>query len=186
VLASWLKANVKGEVIVLLQSCGAGSAIYDEYEQNGVKTRQVTGIRELKGKQGDAAAARIAKAAVKAFAAADPGLTRKAKDGSRSTGDLRIPKFYVLAASRHRETSWGHEGSSPENYFVKWLLAGIGSAASAPADRNPTDGMLTLNELFSYIKEVGDTHPIKAEDGTYYQHVQRYPVKCNYDMFRWW
>ena len=88
-LASWLKTYVKGKVIVVLESCGAGSAIYDPDEENG--TRGIASYVELKGRRGDSRAESIALNAVRAFAKADPGITE-----SNSTGDLRLSKFYVL------------------------------------------------------------------------------------------
>ena len=182
-LASWLKQYVKGEVIVIIESCGAGSAIYSPSEQN---SRPV-----LKANSGYDEKAFTEKA-VAAFSAADPGLViPEANTGAyleeglqpNSTGDLRIKKFYVLAAARHGEDSWGHEGGDPGNYFTDWLLEGIGTANNSPADVSPKDQYLTLNELFTYVKKY-DSHAFyTSSGGPYYQHVQRYPVNSSYKMF---
>ena len=177
-LASWLKTYVKGKVIVILESCGAGSAIYDAEEQNGSTPRKIVGLRNLTGREGDAAAAKIARTAVRAFEKADPGIVE-----SNSTGDLRTSKFYVLAAARHHELSWGTEGGNPQNFFTTWLVEGVGSIGNSPADTSPKDGKVNLTELFNYIKKVGDDYPFESQDGTYYQHVQRYPAGSKYNLF---
>ncbi len=179
-LASWLKTYVKGKVIVILESCGAGSAIYDPEEQNsnGSMTRKIVGFRNLTGREGDAAAAKIAKTAVRAFEKADPGIIENS-----TTGELRSSKFYVLAASRHQEMSWGTEGSNPQNFFTTWLIEGVGSIGNSPADISPKDGKVNLTELFNYIKKVGDDYPFNTSEGVYYQHVQRYPVGSKYNLF---
>ncbi len=178
-LASWLKQYVKGKVIVILESCGAGSAIYSYDEQNGLHS--IIGYEEKKGQNGDAAARKIASKAIQAFQAADPGVVEP-----NSTGDLRSSKFYVLAASRHHEMSWGYEGwYDSQNYFTKWLIDGVGKSGNSPADISPKDSYVTLTELFNYISKTGDHYPFTTSDGkTYYQHVQRYPVGSNYKLFR--
>ncbi len=183
-LASWLTKYVKGEVIVIIESCGAGSAIYTEeteYEQNSV-TLICKGNDS--GKEVD-----IAKAAVQAFGKADPGIKVPETDAgsgmiAKSTGDLRIPKFYVLACSRHRELSWGNMNY---NYFTHWLIEGIGSSNNSPADSSPQDQALTLTELFNYIKQYDNVPFTTYENGqmiTVYQHVQRYPVNSQFQLFR--
>ena len=178
-LATWLKQYVKGKVIVILESCGAGSAIYSYDEQNGMKT--IIGHQELKGASGDAVSKKIVSKAIQAFSAADPGVVEP-----NSTGDLRSSKFYVLAASRHHEMSWGYEGwFDSQNYFTKWLIDGVGKAGNSPADTSPKDSYVTLTELFNYISKTGDHYPFTTSDGkTYYQHVQRYPVGSTYKLFR--
>ncbi len=175
-LASWLKEYVKGKVIVIIEACGAGSAIYDPEEENSVNG---PAVKNLTAAEKDAAAARIAKQAARAFANADSRVNE-----SNSTGDLRNSKFYVLACSRHHEVSWGTE-YGPWNYFTKWLIDGVGKIGSSPADkRGNSDGYVTLTELFDYISYVGDDYAFDPGDGyMYYQHVQRYPVGSAYELF---
>ena len=115
---------------------------------------------------------------MRAFEKADPGIVE-----SNSTGDLRTSKFYVLAAARHHELSWGTEGGNPQNFFTTWLVEGVGSIGNSPADTSPKDGKVNLTELFNYIKKVGDDYPFESQDGTYYQHVQRYPAGSKYNLF---
>jgi len=174
-LAYWLKTYVRGEVIVILESCGAGSAIYDPGEENSAKKASAFSPEAFASK------------AVGAFSTADPGLPKVAGDGAKSTGDLRQPKFYVLAAARHHELSWGTEGDymgNSYNYFTTWLVDGVGNGRSVPADKDG-NRIVTLNELFRYIRDVGDKYPFYDESGkVYYQHVQRYPAGSAYPLFR--
>ncbi len=172
-LAAWLKSACKGKVIVILESCGAGSAIYAKGA----------------GAAADPAAAAEAfvRRAVQAFSAADEAVERIPKGlAANSTGDLRVEnKFYVLAAAAHHEESFGYEDWEDEegnlleeggNLFTEWLLEGIGASAdNAPADTPPEDGALTLKELYNYVK-LYDKKPLHIEDETFYQHVQVYPA----------
>lgn len=170
-LASWMTQYIKGEVIVILESCGAGSAIYSADEQNSVT------LRKDRTENKEEITVDFAEAAIQAFSKADPGMRVYSNEPSKgdlanSTGDLRIPKYYVLACSRHGELSWGN---LYYNYFTHWLIEGVGSSGNSPADINPKDNAVTLTELYDYIKQY---------DGVYNQHVQRYPVNSQFKLFR--
>ena len=57
--------------------------------------------------------------------------------------------------------------------------AGLGGGSSDAAHM-----AIALNELFRYIRDVGDKYPFYDESGkVYYQHVQRYPVGSKYELF---
>ena len=164
-LASWLK-GIKGKIIVILESCGAGSAIYrDTYEQNGVKQS------DPEDEPDDPAA--FTSAAVRTFAALDDGIVEPG-----STGDLRLPKFYVLAAARHRESSWGNDYF---NWFTIWLAQGLAPEASGMSADSDNNGRVTLTELFKFINTQAQN---KTFSGGVKQHVQRYPVNSTYELFR--
>lgn len=182
-LAAKLK-KVPGKVIVIIQTCGSGAAIYSPYDtQNAVSNAQ-------------ARAAAFDAALIKAFADADPGLI-VANDGTTyenngvvpNLGDFRVEnKFYVLTASRYLETSWGYESYSHDpddsnNLFTTWLCEGIGTSGSMPADTN-NDKIVTLNELFKYISKVGDDYGIWDGSTYNYQHVQVYPKNSSYKLFK--
>ena len=174
-LAEWLSTMVNGKVIVILESCGAGSSIY---EGNGEKKRGEKTEEELNEE--------FVQAAVSAFAKADPGVTTAAQTESfrKSTGDFLQPKFFVLAAAAHHEDSYGYSNnaSDPVNLFTKWLIEGVGVKGNSPADTDQDD-LLILNELHRYIQKVGDNYKIKINGVTHYQHVQAYPVNSNQAIF---
>ena len=181
-LASWLNTYVKGEVIVLIESCGAGSAIYDPSEAEN-QTKVVNGgawsylngpdTEEMnpKAEQSYSDSAFVSKA-IRAFSSRDHSFT-VTNDGQ---GALRQNKFYVLAASRHRQTSVGYEYPDPSqsyNVFTKWLIDGAYGDADAMGDGNFE---ITLTELFNYID-------YREKSENYDQRVQRYPVGSQYRMF---
>ena len=147
-------SKVNGQVIVILESCGSGSAIYANGEKGASEDELDEAFNE---------------AVIEAFAAAEAAIPVK------NTGEFRKPKFLVLTASQHEESSWGAESSSytnSYNYFTKWLVEGVGTGTSSPADTN-NDKTVTLNELYKYIQKVGDNY---AFNDAYYQHVQAYPT----------
>ena len=163
-LAAMLSKYVKGDVIVIIESCGAGSAIY----ANGAKAQDFD--PEL-----------FAIQAVQAFAEADQ------KSDVANTGELRKSRYYVLAAAKHHQDSWGHEWEPAGNYFTDWLIEGIGDSGSMPADTNK-DNVVTLNELYKYIAKY-DTYTFSylySEDHvmTATQQVQVYPVNSSYKLFK--
>ena len=171
---------VPGKVIVILESCGSGGAIY----ANGTKDAQASAAKN--------AAETFDASVVKTFAAADPGiLEEKVEIGSDevrvNTGELRVVnKFYVLTASMFQENSYGYEGSNPGNIFTRWLVKGVGRSGYMPADRQyrgNSDGLVDLWELYSYISAVGDDYPISIQGVNYYQHVQVYP-DTRYELFK--
>ena len=194
VLAGWL-SNVPGRVIVILESCYAGYAIYSpEIQENGIKGN---GIQIMNNTKDDSTVLRdqdFAEQAVQAFAEKDPGIRviqqpGDSSDGMRKkSGAMRIEnKFYVLAASRHNETSFGYVGTEAYkgNVFTIWLTQGIGNKTNSPADISLKDGMLTLDELYQYIKIKSDKRDPRLLIGgvQYYQHVQCYPKDCNLVCF---
>jgi hypothetical protein len=163
-LAAMLSKYVKGDVIVIIESCGAGSAIY----ANGAKAQDFD--PEL-----------FAIQAVQAFAEADQ------KSDVANTGELRKSRYYVLAAAKHHQDSWGHEWEPAGNYFTDWLIEGIGDSGSMPADTNK-DNVVTLNELYKYIAKY-DTYTFSYLDSedhvmTATQQVQVYPVNSSYKLFK--
>ncbi|MBR6706416.1 MAG: BMP family ABC transporter substrate-binding protein [Clostridia bacterium] len=174
-LAGTLEA-VPGEVVVVIEACGSGAAVYDPdhpEEQN--------------------AASRLsADTVVNAFPSqkldrAEDVIYIYDKNGSGQIvqsriGEFRVPdKFYVLCAARYLQDSWGTEGPPARNYFTQWLTDGVGTSGRMPADAD-RDGVLTLNELFSYISSVGDDRPFGSNGDT--QQVQVYPVGSSYELFR--
>ncbi len=188
-LASWLNTYVKGEVIVLIESCGAGSAIYDPSEGEN-QTKFINGgawsylngpdTEEMnpKAEQSYSDSAFVSKA-IRAFSSRDHSFTVTNGEGQ---GALRQNKFYVMAASRHQQNSYGFEYTDPNqshNAFTNWLIAGAYGGADSMGNG---DFKITLTELFSYINYRQENS--YSEYGEYIdQRVQRYPVGSQYEMF---
>lgn len=171
-LADALKA-VPGRVIVIVEACGSGAGVWiSDAEQNGAVP-----------KAAKEAADAFDAAVIRAFSKADPGVPAAGDGILANTGELRVEnKFYVLAAARYLELSWGTE-TGPYNFFTRWLTNGIGTYGSMPADANG-NGVATLHELFSYISAVGDNYQFENEGRIYYQHVQVYPKNSGYELFK--
>ena len=168
-----LLLEVPGKVIVFLQSCGSGAAVY---ASNG-------GSRlDALAQAAQAFDARV----IDAFRDADPGVEDSGY--AANTGELRrANKFYVLTASAYREESMGFE-KLEYNVFTDWLDEGVGKSGDMPADKKyagNNNGMVDLHELYRYISNVGDRTVMKREDHHYYyQHVQVYPANLRYTLFK--
>ena len=192
-LADWLNTYVKGKVIVIIESCGSGSAIYKE------------GVSENRA-LANAADEMFVQQAISAFEQADHSITVETtemienRDGTMvaNTGELRTNKFYVLAASRHGEYSYGETetGSSTTqsqsgNVFINGLVKGVGSKSSSPADKSPKNKVLTLEELYSYCvtyarnwsQQYSASSWDEGVDPDEAQHTQRYPKNSKYSIF---
>ena len=189
-LANWLTIYVQGKVIVILQSCFAGYAIYDpEIAENSSEGNSLQIMGNAKSGSSFSQEQDFAELAVQVFAEKDPGvIIMPGPEGEagglrKNSGEMRVEnKFYVLAASRHNEMNYGYEESGHGfigNFFTKWLLEGIGTKKNSPADISPKDGALTLKELFDHV----NTHVYAANNSNYPQHVQCYPSDCNFVCF---
>jgi hypothetical protein len=180
-LANALNA-VPGKVIVVLESCGAGAAVYPNGGNSNNDGKAL--YEDIKRR-----ATQFDEAVIRAFSGADPGIvvTLQPNDVQANTGEFRVDnKFYVLTASSYQELSWGMESGKSEtsyNYFTMWLTQGIGTSGAMPADAN-SNNQTTLDELYRYISDIGDDYPFRpADGGVYYQHVQVYPTDSNYVLF---
>lgn len=168
--------RVPGKVIVLLQSCGSGAAIY-----------QKGGAVDI-----DAAARACAAfdaAVVEAFRSADPGIPEPA-DVVSKTGELRMTnKFYVLTGSAFEEPCFGQENPKRElnNYFTSWLWSGVGIGSDQPADvlyAGNCNGVVDLHELYRYMAARAKDAPVYLDDGCHHQHIQVYPADTRFPMFQ--
>ncbi len=171
-LASWLSA-VPGKVIVILGSCGSGAAVYQE----GITENSVTFYSN-----GTDDGAAFTQAVIDVFSAYDStaGVSGSNSDVFYSnTGEFRTSKFYVLTATRHQETSYGQEGSTPYNYFTKAIADAAG--VTMPADTNG-DSCISLHELFVFVYQQA-MGPYDDGTGEYYQHAQEYPKNSSYKLF---
>lgn len=160
-LAEWLKA-VPGQVIVIIDSCGSGAAVYRSNSADG-------GARAL---------ARFDAAVVSAFRAQDEGVV---KNATNSGAFVVQNKFFVLTSAGYQEACYTRKGEY--SYFTKWLTDGIAKKGRMPADANK-NRLTTLNELYKYIKKRGESTTIEAKGGkSYKQHVQVYPSGSSFGLF---
>jgi hypothetical protein len=154
-LAAWLK-KVPGKVIVFIDSCGSGAAIYG----NGTPSANAK-----------AAAARFNQAVVNAFAAVDETVIVNDED---NTGDFRSSKFYVLTASDYLETSLVVSVSDIGDISLFTYLAAYGlyKWADDTSEYGNGDGYVNMTELYKFINDYeGDS-----------QHVQMYPYGSTYKL----
>ena len=158
-LAKWL-AEVPGQVIVLIDSCGSGAAIYNSKSA------------------GDAVfdPAAFDRAVVEAFKAEDKGVMAPGVDQGAFVLEN---KFYVLTASDYMEFSWA---TSKQSFFTKWLCDGVKTKGKMPADSNKNK-ITTLNELYNYIAMQASKKVFRSRGISYQQHVQVYPSNSGFEMF---
>lgn len=158
-LASWLN-EVPGQVIVMIDSCGSGVAIY---QANGKKaTIDVGDFNQL---------------VVDAFSSKDGGVV--VSNGFRDGAFVQRNKFYVLTSTTAGEYGW----SGDYSYFVKWINNAVKTKGKMPADSNKNK-YLTLNELYKYVYKKGKKATIKDEKGKKHkQYCQVYPANSNFELF---
>ena len=171
-LASWLK-QVPGQVVVIIDSCGSGAAVYNS---NGGPGDAVANA-SAKGASADFSPEAFDEAVVNAFESEDKGVMAPGID----EGAFVIRnKFYVLTASAYQEACWTK--GDKYSYFTKWLTDGIKTKGSMPADADKNK-LTTLNELYKYIKKQGSKLEIEANGVKYKQHVQVYPSNSGFELF---
>ena len=157
-LAAWL-SEVPGQVIVLIDSCGSGAAVYNAKGATGYTPE------------------RFDQSVVDAFRDADVGVMAPGVDQGAF---VRENKFYVLTSTDYRETGWSLKGKY--SYFAKWLTDGIKTKGRMPADAD-RNGLTTLNELFGYMKGKAEKKVFKYHGVNYRQHVQVYPANSGFELF---
>ena len=175
-LAAWL-SEIPGEVVVILEACSSGSAIYDSEEEgeSGINV-QLSAMNS---------------AAIRAFRSEDQTLSLGGvrlifdEEGNAveappmlRIGGLRQTKFHVIASSAHMESSYiAGNAPVPHTVFTYGLTQGVGLSGSMPCDTND-DGSASMSEIVSYIDSFVD--PWQTE---YTQHVQAYPANSDYALF---
>lgn len=157
-LAAWL-SEVPGQVVVLIDSCGSGAAVYNAKGATGYTPE------------------RFDQSVVDAFRDADVGVMAPGVDQGAF---VRENKFYVLTSTDYRETGWSLKGKY--SYFAKWLTDGIKTKGRMPADAD-RNHLTTLNELFGYMKGKAEKKVFKYHGVNYRQHVQVYPANSGFELF---
>lgn len=169
-------AKIKGKVIVLLESCGPGAALHD-FSADAAAALASTEQEDAPDFTGEI---------LSIFSSADPGLSvyqaaeintkknskKDSVQSSQAKGTrFQTSKFIVMTAAAYREMSYMYGGDT-KNLFPYWLVQGVGSSGSMPADGNK-DGKLTLNELYKYV----------YKKTVYKQTPQVYPKNSDYVLF---
>ena len=196
-LAGWLRTYVKGEVIVIIQSCGAGSAIKKLKSSSGGSSTLASNIPEVdmnaeipktgtavhSSDDGTLDGSKWTSGAISAFRNKDSGVLSSGNtlESDPGTGAMRLPKFHVIVSSKHRENSYMNVSKS-YGVFVKTLVNGIGTKGSSPADSSG-DGIVTQKELTNYLKQNVNRDPYLVKYGET-QHVQAYPSNSSYPLFK--
>ena len=159
-------AEVPGQVIVVIDSCGSGAAIYNSKGEDAPKSVAAGFVP-----------ADFDDAVVEAFERKDSAVLAPGVDQGAF---VVYNKFFVLTASAYLETGWSAAGKY--SYFTKWLTDGIGTSGKMKAD---SDGnkRTTLAELYKYIKGVADKKVFVYEGVRYKQHVQVYPSDSGFELF---
>ena len=173
-LANWL-CEVPGQVIVMIDSCGSGAAIYGAA---GVSAPALSGSDDGGANEIDAPAfspEAFDQAVVDAFRDLDRGVLAPGQGAF-----VLDNKFFVLTASAYRETSWSLKNKY--SYFTKWLTDGIKTKGKMPADGNKNK-YTTLNELFNYLKKKCNAKTFHYRGASYKQHVQVYPANSAFELF---
>ena len=175
-LAAWL-SEIPGEVVVILDSCSSGSAIYDSGESNDAGN--------------EAPLSAMNSAAISAFRNADQTLSLGGvrlifdEEGNATEappmlriGGLRQTKFHVIASSAHMESSYiAEDAPVPHSVFTYGLTQGVGLSGVMPCDTNKDDSA-SMREIVSYLDSFVDPW---SPDTT--QHVQAYPGNSDYALF---
>ena len=172
-LANWL-CEVPGQVIVMIDSCGSGAAIYGAA---GVSAPA------LSGDQGGANVIDAPAFSPEAFDQAVVDAFRDVDKGVLAPGQgvfVLENKFFVLTASAYRETSWSLKNKY--SYFTKWLTDGIKTKGKMPADSNKNK-YTTLNELYGYMKKKANGKTFRYRGASHKQHVQVYPANSGFELF---
>ena len=147
-------SRVKGKVIVLLESCGPGAALRE--------LSNASADDDNSAAEEETAEDLFAQEAIRAFAAADPGLrvyragteliVTGQDQGVMGSNLFLTEKFIVMVASGYLQASYSI-GTDTSNLFPNKLCKGVGTSGTMPADTEcgNGDGRLTVNELFLYV-----------------------------------
>ena len=163
--------QIKGSVIVILDSCGSGAGIESPNYYSGIKTdfsvRPVFSAEDFNS------------SAVAAFSNLDNSFRAK-------YNELRISnKFYVITAAAMHQQSWDvMSGGIKGGALTRGLVKGAGynfssfqMSGSLPADKN-YDNSISLEEAWKYAQSVVNSLATEKQD------VQRYPKNSSFCLWR--
>ena len=180
VLAGWLE-NIPGKVVVFLESCGSGAAIYSKSSNTGTTAPGMGLDPQL---------------VIRAFSSVDHSLIPERTllyhydeigeiqqietiEITPKTGEFIYEnKFYVLTASDYQQVSYSmaedyQSATNSYNLFPYYICDAIGPSGMMPADSNNSN-TLSLNELYKYVY-----NKCKSKQTT-----KVYPTNCGTILFK--
>lgn len=173
-LAGWL-SEVPGQVIVLIDSCGSGAAIYGAagVSAPALSAEDFDDAQEFETPAFSPEA--FDQAVVDAFRDLDAGVLAPGQGAF-----LLENKFFVLTSCAYRETGWSLKNKY--SYFTKWLTDAIKQKGRMPADAN-RNRYTTLAELYNWLAKQANKKVFKYKGVKYRQHVQVYPAGSGFELF---
>ena len=172
-LAGWL-AEVPGQVVVMIDSCGSGAAVYGAGVSAPALSAENFDAANLIEERAFSPEA-FDQAVVDAFRDLDQGVL-----GPGQGAFVVENKFFVLTSCAYRESGWS--ASNKYSYFTKWLTDSIRTKGKMPADANK-NRYTTLNELFACMKKKAEKKTFRYQGVSYKQHLQVYPGNCGLELF---
>ncbi|MBR1821946.1 MAG: Ig-like domain-containing protein [Clostridia bacterium] len=177
-LAGWL-CEVPGQVVVMIDSCGSGAAIYGAA---GVSA-PVLSPEDFDGATARDHVIDVPAFSPEAFDQAVIDAFRELDKGVLAPGQgafVLENKFFVLTSSAYRETGWALKNKY--SFFTKWLTDSVKTKGKMPADTN-RNKITTLGELYACMKKKADKKTFKYQGAKYKQHVQVYPANSGFELF---
>ena len=173
-LAGWL-AEVPGQVVVMIDSCGSGAAVYGGagVSAPALSADDFDGANLIEAPEFSPEAFDMA--VVDAFRDLDKGVL-----GPGQGAFVLENKFLVLTSCAYRETSWSAQNKY--SYFTKWLTDAVKVKGRMPADAN-RNRYTTLAELYDCIRKKAEKKTFRYQRVSYKQHVQVYPANCGLELF---
>ena len=173
-LAGWL-CEVPGQMIVMIDSCGSGAAIYGAA---GVAAPPLS-PEDFDGQNfieaPDFSPEAFDQAVVDAFRSLDAGVLAPGQGAF-----VLENKFFVLTSCAYRETGWSLKNRY--SYFTKWLTDAVKLRGKMPADANK-NRYTTLWELYCCMAKKAEKKVFRYEGVKYKQHVQVYPSGSGFELF---
>ncbi len=174
-LAGWL-CEVPGQVVVIIDSCGSGAAIYGAaVSAPAISAEDFDPVAPVEVGERRFSPEAFDRVVVNAFQTLDTGVL-----AAGSGAFVLENKFFVLTSAGYRESGWSVKNKY--SFFTKWLTDAVKTKGRMPADAD-RNRITTLNELFNRIKKAAAKKVIKYEGVKYKQHVQVYPGNSGFELF---
>ena len=171
-LAGWL-CEVPGQVVVLIDSCGSGAAIYGA--QGVAAPSQSAGEDPVLVEAHAFSPEDFDAAVIDAFRDLDRGVLAPGQGAF-----VLENKFYVMTSCAYQETGWS--AKNKYSFFTKWVTDAVKTRGKMPADANK-NRLTTLGELYACVRKKADKKRFSYHGSVYRQHVQVYPANSGFELF---